>query len=338
MTECWVLDKLQTRVDSRHIMAVKKVGQDGDKTDIAVTLLSGSIKSIQVKTIIALKDNPDTYNLAAFRKKYDDNMLFAMVNKERTRFAVAHYKDLKHSTTVSFRFASKRSKYMKYMFRSEDLFMQALIYALPSSSTMSESMSPNQAKEASMKSRLIEWCQRNNLVFRPSLNNFTTIDCYINNIPIQLKYVTCTQGAKHTFYVGMKKNAGLNSKGKPVYRSYSISDPFEYVVCELGGTKASPSVFHSNFCLIPKAELASRGILQSTFQKGQLSMSIAPPKHPHPHWSSSFWNRIDLFQSPITRKRTRVADNKTVHSAKRSRTTLRVNAPAAVEFGSEMRD
>jgi hypothetical protein len=76
--------------------------------------------------------------------------------------------------------------------------------------------------------------------------------------------------------------------------SYTIDEPFVYLVAEVGGTKETPTKYQGQFCFIPKSTLIERNILRTSTHKGQTSISICPPDyHDDKHWSKKFW--VDPF-------------------------------------------
>jgi hypothetical protein len=270
---------------------VIKIGQTGDITDVIVILKSGVQKSIQVKTLTKRKNGNYSYDLKV-NKNYPGKLLIVAVDHERTRFSTfLHDRIGNRQITLSYK--SGKTIYEDIIYRDEKNFLDKVINLIPSSLDFVETNTSGEKilERASLR-RLELWCIKYGFSFRRNNTDKNSIDCYINNIPIQCKYssVNCTEC--YTYRISVHKGCGV-FEGKSCFMPYSINDPFEFIVVELGGLRDSEEkghIYESQFCFIPKATLIERKILQNLPDvEGQCSINICPPDYPKYHWSKEFW-------------------------------------------------
>lgn len=103
-----------------------------------------------------------------------------------------------------------------------------------------------------MRERVKEKCKILNLPYIDNKVNCNTVDCYINNIPTQLKYASLNQTYRNTIQVTMRKSCG-KIQGKNIKQSYNIKDDFEIVIIQLEN-------YDDRFCIIPKNNLAEKNV------------------------------------------------------------------------------
>lgn len=129
-TEDYIVDLLEN--DGYQ---VERYGASGDKSDIVVTLnqnvttFTGQIenktfyKSLQVKTLTLTDEHRQSYITQV--KEYKDDMLICMVNKERTKFALEFYKNIKHLQNLHITFLNpSKSKYKDIIYSTEEDFLK----------------------------------------------------------------------------------------------------------------------------------------------------------------------------------------------------------------------
>lgn len=89
-----------------------------------------------------------------------------------------------------------------------------------------------------MIGRLEKFCIENNLLFTRNNTNSNSIDCYINNKPIQCKYCCLNTKNNKTFSVSVVKCNGVLF-GKVIKAPYNIDEAFDYIIVEVGGIRSN---------------------------------------------------------------------------------------------------
>jgi len=175
------------------------------------------------------------------------------------------------------------------MFVNEQLFISSLIDKIRFSTNYEGFESSESIKKEFLQfERMKLKCDSNNDNIKRNSTNSSTIDCFINDIPIQIKYCSIHNTDSETYSITMTKSAG-SLDGQRLKSPYSINDDFEYVIAEIGGTIEEPEKYHNYFCSIPKEELINQNILKSDICPGKVSMNICPPDYSKEHWSKKFW-------------------------------------------------
>jgi hypothetical protein len=275
---------------------VERIGFTGDKADIIVTLLNGTKKSLQVKTLSKMnnKGRPTLKDVYCIRNhtEYDGNMLYVLVNKNRDRFALDFSKNLK-AICVELRFLSKTSKYKDIMYTDKQKFINKLIELIPLSTDYEgPNLSSDANKEYLSILRLEERCENEEKEFKRNNTNSNSVDCYINNIPVQMKYISLNAEHAYTYELKLAKSSG-RINGQQIRGPYSVDDLFEYIIAEVGGTEKEPTKYHGYFCVIPKNALIKKGMLKSKDCKGRMGIMICPPDYEKDHWSKQYWYSKD---------------------------------------------
>jgi len=279
---------------SDQFINIERTGQTSDKADCIVTLKSGIKKSLQVKTL-TFKKSPDSYSMTN-NCIYQSNMLIVMVNKERTRFALEFFGNI-NVKGLTLNFDYKKCKYKNIMFTDEKLFLSRLLELLPySSDYLNFESSQSNTKEFESLKRLRIWCEKRGLNFKRNDTNGNTVDCFINNIPIQAKFSSLNVKKGLTYYITTKKSCGYLN-GIRVRRHYSANDPFEYIVIEIGGTNENPTKYLGYFCFLSKQVLIEQDVLETETCKGKDTVCICPPDYPKSHWSKPYWQHPDPYIS-----------------------------------------
>lgn len=271
-------------------LKVEKLGETSEKCDIRITLQNGSEKSIQVKTLTNNSGRDQWYFKNS--KTYDNNMLIVMVNKDRNRFACEYAGNITVKN-LSLSFSAENSKYKNIMFTNIEEFKMRLYQNIPFSCDYKLDISKDISKEYAMLERLKSFCFRKGITYTRNTTNSNTIDVFINGVPIQAKYCSFPKDTNRiTYSVSFHKSAGILN-GKNISRPYSINDPFEYVIVEVGGirdgTEFDLTRYHNKFCSIPKLELINRKILSSDNCPGKSAFSVCPPDYVGDHWSKKYW-------------------------------------------------
>ena len=220
---------------------------------------------------------------------YPENLLIAMVDSNHKYFAIEFAGNIKVKR-LSLYYNNEKSKYKNIMFRNEQDFINNIIKKISLSTkvtNLTETLSECQKKEYYMRQRLKEKCIELNLTYEDNDINYNTIDCYINNIPIQLKYASINQTHRNTISITMRKSCGKIGL-KTIRQSYHINDVFNFVIVEL---ENSPS----NFCIIPKEELANKKCISTNDSIGSGICYIMPYNNGIKHWSNNYWDKWDYF-------------------------------------------
>lgn len=178
-----------------------------------------------------------------------------------------------------------KSKYTNIMFKIEEEFTKKILELLPKSQfvkNIDEILTEQQKKEFYMRERLKQKCKLFNLSYADNNHNYNTIDCYINNIPIQLKYSSLNQNYRNSIQVTMRKSLGRH-KGKFLKQSYHLDDEFKFVIIELDN-------YHNQFCIIPKQALANKNCISTNDKIGSGMCYVMPPGFKNKHWTNLYWD------------------------------------------------
>ena len=283
---------------------VEKIGQLSGAADVQVTLQDDKIVYIQVKTMSRRdKKSGEVYNIH-FTRKYPEDLLIIALNNDRTCFASTFWRDI-NVQCLTLSFTAKRSQYKNIMFREDRKaeFINRLIGQIPFS-TIENALSKNCQKEVECLARLEKFCKINNFTFERNLTNGNTVDCFINNHRIQVKYCSFNQNRidNVNYNIPLKKAAGTLD-GKKISKSYD-EDDFDFLIVEVGGIKSikdgvsfdDPDFYKGNFFIISNVDLKEMGVLDSEGKLGKSGISICPPDSPKPHWSKKYWNNITPLQ------------------------------------------
>jgi hypothetical protein len=272
------------------IKEIKLVGHLGGFADIVIKL--NNCKNdyyylIQVKTLT--KINETSYYLTN-DTVYQNNLLIAMVDNSHKYFAIEFAGNI-NVKRLSLYFNYNKSKYLDIMFRTEQEFTNKifeLLYKSQFVDNIDKILSEQQKKEFYMRERLKQKCKLLNLLYVDNNHNYNTVDCYINNIPIQLKYSSLNQNYRNTIQITMRKSLG-SYKGKILKQSYHIDDEFKFVIIEL-------DTYHNEFCIIPKQELANKNCISTNDKIGSGMCYVMPPGFKNKHWTNLYWdNWKDLY-------------------------------------------
>ena len=274
----------------KHIHKIKEIqliGYFGGLADIIVKLNDeDDYRLLQIKTLT--KINETSYYMTN-TGNYPENLLIAMVDSNHKYFAIEFAGNIKVKR-LSLYYNNEKSKYKNIMFRNEQDFINNIIKKISLSTkvtNLTETLSECQKKEYNMRQRLKEKCIELNLTYEDNDINYNTIDCYINNIPIQLKYASINQTHRNTISITMRKSCGKIGL-KTIRQSYHINDVFNFVIVEL---ENSPS----NFCIIPKEELANKKCISTNDSIGSGICYIMPYNNGIKHWSNNYWDKWDYF-------------------------------------------
>jgi hypothetical protein len=273
---------------------VELIGFAGGSTDCIVTLDNDIKKCLQIKTLSSHQNSPETYFFT--KRDYHQDMLIIGVNKERTRFALFHQKEIKGKHNISIYFGGNEVRWTKppfcKIFKNENsLLIDFEIMIQNSCDYLGFDGNNEHKKEFVSILRLEKWCKEHNKNFDNRNSNSDETDCYIDKIPIRAKYVSNNMKNANTFSVTVQKSAGTLNK-KHMKQNYSIHDKFDYMTVEIGSNRddENKEKYHEQFCFIPKHELIKQGVLSSKLCNGKKNMNICPPDYLLPHWSKKYWN------------------------------------------------
>ena len=266
---------------------IETIGNIGGNSDIIITHLNHEINYIQIKSLTKNNFCKDTYFLTNDHV-YPDNMLIIMLNKEKTRFALEFAGNIKVKR-LSLVYNYEKSKYKNIMFKNENDFTKKMLELIPQSCNFNTTYSSIEKEKLSL-SRLNQFCINNNLIYKRNKTNGNTIDCFINNLAIQTKFVSINCDKQLTYNISSTKSCGKLNK-KNIKRNYEEND-FDMIVIEIGGTIDNSDKYINNFCFIPKNILIEQNILKTKKLNGKKSFYICPPDYEKNHWSKKFWNKI----------------------------------------------
>jgi len=270
-----------------NIKEIQLVGHFGGFADIIVKFNNeDNYRLLQVKTLT--KINETSYYMTN-SCNYPDDLLIAMVDNNYKYFALEFAGNINVKRLALF-FNNNKSKYKNIMFRSEEDFINNIIKKLSLSTNvknLTETFTESQKKEYHMRQRLKEKCIKLNLLYKDNDVNHNTVDCYINNIPIQLKYASINQTHRKTIAITMRKSCGRIGL-RNVKQSYNIDDTFEFIIIEIENAL-------SNFCIIPKQELANKKCISTDDTIGSGICYVMPYNNNIEHWSNNYWDKWDLL-------------------------------------------
>lgn len=266
-TEQYVYNLLK---DHYKIESCLVVGHIGCKADIVVKLFGiEEKKSLQVKTMSG--------GNGGHLGNYDDQMLIVFVNNERTKFAMGFLNEF-DSKSACF---SSKGRYNHMIQKDEKEFcyniVEKIVESTPFTNIRSQ-LNKSQQKEYDMRLRLEKKCRLLKLPYRDHVTNGDTIDCFINDIPIQLKYSSKRKSRPNskTVDIHSKKKSFFEGKSRDI--PYHDNDPFEFVIVQIEG-------YDDKFCIIPKSELLSK-----------LTSSVCFPDYTKPHKMLKYWNNFNQLR------------------------------------------
>jgi hypothetical protein len=276
---------------NENIEDIQLIGYIGGFADIIIKLKSCSLyKLLQVKTLT--KNNERAYYLT-YDNNYPSDLLIAMVDNEHKFYAVEFAGNI-NVTRLSLVYGinSIKSKYYDITTTNESIFVQTIIENIMYSTyinDITDVMTIQQKKEYGMRQRLKDKCELLNLKYKDNTLNYNTVDCFINDIPIQLKYASLNQQHRNTIQVTMRKSCGIINN-KCVKQPYNITDEFNFVIIEIGDN-------HNTFCIIPKIILAEHKCISSNEIIGTGMCYVMPPILNNKHWTHNYWDKWEYFNA-----------------------------------------
>lgn len=264
----------------KDIEDLQVIGSIGGMFDIIYKYPNECIRAIQVKTLVKNHNTKDTWSVT-FDREYPSGTLIVLVNSERNRFGLITSDNI-NVTTLSLGFSKlNKGKYRHNKYIDLEIFSQSLYrrskYSIEYN--IENSISESILKEYYSLQRLSFFCDNNKLEYKRNNTNCNTVDCFINNQPIQCKYSSIIQGNKCRF--NLCKSNGVGKK-----QPYNINDPIKYFIFEIG------EKYHGYFCIIPKKVLITQGYISDMNNEGKTSINICTPDIIN-HWSSEYWNKIE---------------------------------------------
>jgi hypothetical protein len=299
-TEVYVENLLRTHP---HVEEVNRIGASGASCDLVLTLKTGECVQLQVKTLGVMEDKKDTDTMKAnVRSKYDPDLLLVLVDKARSKFAFVQYKYVNVKSTLSVNFRRTKNSNLS-TFLDESAFLEALVRKSTESTPffeMAQVLTKTQLKEHNMTESFASAVLENTkLPLRLNDTHFSDVDCYVGRHALQLKFTSqqsgcCFHALCHTHGV----NPGVQGQKESSRGPYSVPSTFDFIVVQLGAGDDQPEPYPGQFCILPKAILAEKGILtdESRGIVGRAALPVAPPGIID-HWTSSYWNRWELLQA-----------------------------------------
>jgi hypothetical protein len=276
-SEVWVQKLLESH---SSVESVTKIGEWAGYADLIVKLRgSESQKLIQVKTFSkGACERAYTSSTQKGKSRYPDDLLIVLVSKDRKVLASDFAHTMRGGLTLTF--GARPPKRHEIVSSTSADLLTRLLLLLPRSVTfvgIEETLAPSQLKEYQMFQRLVKFCKRFGLACEKNTTNGTTVDAFIGGFPVQLKHRSKMIG--NSWVVGLKKSGG-SVNGKHADVPYDVSDPFEFLVCELLVEGQPPDEIEGNFFVLSKAELEAQGRLKSETCLGCMCISISPLR-PH---------------------------------------------------------
>jgi len=220
-----------------------------------------------------------------FSTFYPSGTLLLMVDKSRTRYQIAFTDDIdKPSLSCA-------------TFLTQEQFLERFLEYLPRTiivEDISLYMSPKYLEEYNSILRLRQACLNHGLTFRYNNTNSTVIDFYINEYRIQAKFSRLPSKDMATYRIHLSKSAG-SIASRQIHQPYSVDEPIDFVIAEVGGTEADPTCYQGHFCIFPKQWLIDQGYIASETSLGKLCMKICPPDYDKAHASKAQWDAFDLL-------------------------------------------
>jgi hypothetical protein len=262
----------------------EKVGHlSNPDIDVVTDIGDGHWRAVQVKTLA--KDKPANGYYITSRQNYKPNVLMILVSTDRQRFALRFTHKLAQRC-FTFGLAGNVDMFCdegECMGRVAEMLRSTLIVT-----DIRDHLTGTQLIEYDSLERLATLCTAYDHIFTRNTTNSTTVDGFIDDTPIQCKYRNLSQGSSVVFRITCHKSCGTID-GRRISQPYSITDDFEYLVVELGGTLSEPEKYQGQFCIIPKDILVQEGILKTDTQPGRMAITICPPDYTKPHWSKTYW-------------------------------------------------
>jgi hypothetical protein len=291
-------------VNTKLYKNVELVGSSGEEADIIITLENDIKKPLQIKTLTTHYSKNCNKSFSCKTRKYTNNILMALIDNTFQYFVLDFSDNLFNNKCSCFNF--DKYNHSEIMYNNKNIFLDELIKLIPQSNDYIFKASPSTTKEFNSLKRLNEFCKKNNLSFERNKDTTnTTVDCFIEGIPIQCKFNSFPLKGNNVCEVSSKKYAcSLNYK--KLRMPYSANDPFEYIIIEIGGNQDNPNIYLNNFCIIPKSLLIERNILLSDSCKGKTKFCICIPDYKLQHWSKIFWykegDKIKVQNGKLVRK------------------------------------
>jgi len=277
-TELWVLNKLKS---IKHISEVTNTGYTGSKYDILFKLPGDNeFRGIQVKTLVKQNRKPDSYKFTIQRPNYTSNTLFIGVNKDRTRFILAFFKDFKNKDPY-FNFSNSKSDNRSLMYTSYSEFITKLGTMLRMTGFCDKNCySEHQQRENDSLTRLSDICNQHSLEFERVEENGSIIDCKINDFNIQHKTSNYKSSSVSYTLAIAKRN------GNRDHSPYSHDDGIDFFVFEIIDHK-------HHFYIVPIEVLIEKGYIHTNDKPGKCSICIPNPKTgDKSHWIYSYLNNF----------------------------------------------
>jgi hypothetical protein len=323
-SEDWMVELIGARFET------ERIGHIGNpKLDILVKI-NREIhrRGLQIKTITQVAGT-GRYNarcIQAFSTHYPSGTLLATVDDTRKRYQLDFTDDLKFSHVT----------YTHFLTQTE--FLDKLELLLPSTlivDDITKYMSPLYVDEYRSIKRLKALCEKLGLSFRYNTTNSDTVDCFINDYPVQCKFSKWNKNGMLTYRIHTNKNTG-RFQGRAVYQPYEITDPFKFLIAEVGGTKDEPDKYKGNFCIMSKEFLIAHKRLKSDSCPGQKAMCICPPDYQAEHMVKDCWNdwsRISTSSASIYTSSASVSTSVSTSSASVSTSSASVSTYSKLKIG-----
>lgn len=179
---------------------VENIGHTKDICDILVDIGDGISRTVQVKTLseprgVLLYSHMDA--VRPNKTKYPANMLMVGININRNFYTAFLAGDVTVNA-VDFNFnRGGKSKYNKYRFTDIQDFKRELLRLVPLTGNYYDIVNPVSSSthmlENKMRNNLRVVCTEKGFMYRDNTTDYDEVDCFINDLAVQLKYTTFLQ-------------------------------------------------------------------------------------------------------------------------------------------------
>ena len=266
---------------------IKLLAHNKGGADLEIIFLDGTSRFIQVKKLSRDKTKSVVYSVCGLRH-YADNMLIAMISIEHRKFCLGFGREFnRKSGSIKISFTNGPNKYGSNICQDEEEFINRLVKSIPESVTINK-MSVDEQKEVDMKKRLILYCEQNDLEYKECETSLSTVDCYVNQLRCQLKFVSNLREGRQHYSIHTCKCGGYLKKGKlRLQYPYNEGD-FDLLIVEVGGKPE----YLGQFCVIPVMKLIEQNIVKTETQKGRISFPVCAPDYQGSGRFKEDWNTL----------------------------------------------
>lgn len=285
----WIIDILYTFNIFTEIINTSNVSSH--IYDIVIrSKFDDVLRGLQVKTLIDSKNKYDQWFIHTDNCAYLPETLIIMSNHNKTRFALAFWKEISHLTNrLKLTFSQNSKSYNHIKFTDIESFKKQL-FELSQKSVVIDKIETGIISETHLKEyksilEIKKVCEKKNIEFKYDLYG-GSVDIYLNGFSTQCKfssYATSSNGFyRFSIHRGIKKSP------------YKQSDNIDCFVFQVHDNN-DPNKYINDICIVPIKYLIEHGFIQTNNCKGKTSIYIPPPDCPQLSWLMPFWNNFNIF-------------------------------------------